>query len=233
MLDLRVHFLEADGSLAPWREQILAEAESTALRVAAAVSETDSAAPIDVIVAHRKDETIPEIGIAGSCFRRGLVTVTLDPHNVHFAGSLGNKEFSRMLTHELHHSFRHAACGYGLTLGEALVSEGLADGFDAELNGGDGHAWNHAIADGDWLTLLEHAERELWADTYDHRAWFFGWSRYGKLPRWTGYTIGYHLVKTYLAANPGARPSRMTATPAPDVIGEAWPRLKALMAAAA
>ncbi|NUS68594.1 MAG: hypothetical protein HOQ41_09605, partial [Ensifer adhaerens] len=48
MLDLRVHFLEADGSLAPWRERILASVRETAERVGAAVSASDSAAPIDV-----------------------------------------------------------------------------------------------------------------------------------------------------------------------------------------
>ncbi|KSV89048.1 DUF2268 domain-containing putative Zn-dependent protease [Sinorhizobium sp. GL28] len=231
MLDLRVHFLEAYGSLAPWREQILRQVDETAERVGARVPAADSAAPIDIVVENRPGETIPELGVAGSCYRRGLVCLTLDPDNENFHASLAAGELRRMLTHELHHSFRHATCGYGSKLGEALVTEGLADAFDVEINGGDGHPWNHAIAAGDWADLLERAERELWAVGYDHAGWFFGCDR--ALPRWAGYTIGYHLVKTYLAANPDAHPSQMTATPASVVIGEAWAPLKQGLLAAA
>lgn len=233
MLDLRVHFLEADGSLAPWREQILAEVQSTAERVGGSVSAADGAMPVDVIVERRPGETIPELGLSGACYRRGLVTVTLDPDNLNFGTSLARGELRRTLTHDLHHSFRHATCGYGFRLGEVLVTEGLADAFDAEINGGDGNPWNHAIAAEDWLGVIEQAELELWADAYNHSAWFFGWSGHGQqLPRWAGYSIGYHLVKTYLAAKPDARPSQMTGTPAPEVIGQAWAQLKARITAA-
>lgn len=233
MLDLRLHFLEADGSLAPWRETILNDVRTTAERVGGSVSATDRSAPVDVLVERRPGETIPELGLSGACYRRGLVTVTLDPDNLNFETSLVRGEFRKTLTHELHHSFRHATCGYGLRLGEVLVTEGLADAFDAEINGGDGNPWNHAIPAQDWLGLIERAELELWADGYNHGAWFFGWSgQDNPLPRWAGYSIGYHLVKTYLAANPQARPSQMTATPAPEVIGRAWAHLKARLATA-
>lgn len=234
MLDLRLHFLEADGSLAPWRERIAADVQVTAERVGGSVVAADRAAPIDVLVERRPGETIPELGLSGSCFRRGLVTITLDPDNPNFETSITKGELRKTLTHELHHSFRHATCGYGFRLGEVLVTEGLADAFDEEINGGDGNLWNHAIAATDWLGVIERAELELWADGYNHSAWFFGWNGYGDpLPRWAGYSIGYHLVKTYLAANPDARPSQMTGTPAPEVIGRAWAHLKASITAAA
>lgn len=234
MLDLRLHFLEADGSLAPWREQIVAEVRSTAERVGGSVSETDRAAPVDVIAERRPGETIPELGLSGSCYRRGLVTITLDPDTPNFETSIAKGELRKTLTHELHHSFRHATCGYGFRLGEVLVTEGLADAFDEEINGGDGNLWNHAIPAADWLGVIERAELQLWDDGYNHSAWFFGRSGYGEpLPRWAGYSIGYHLVKTYLAVNPHTRPSQMTGTPAAEVIGQAWAHLKARLSVAA
>ena len=233
MLDLRLHFLEADGSLAPWRQTILTDVQTTAERVGSSVSASDKSAPVDVLVERRPGETIPELGLSGACYRRGLVTVTLDPDNPNFETSIVNGELRKTLTHELHHSFRHATCGYGRRLAEVLVTEGLADAFDAEINGGDGNPWNHAVPAQDWMGLIERAELELWADGYNHSAWFFGWNGHGEpLPRWAGYSIGYHLVKTYLAANPDARPSRMTGTPAPEVIGRAWAHLKARIATA-
>ncbi len=231
MLDLRVHFLEADGSLAPWRDQILSAVRETAERIRGRVPDLEAAAPVDIIIERRPGEVIPELGLTGSCYRRGLVSLTLDPENDNFETSLAGGDLLRTLTHELHHSFRHATCGYGSKLGEALVTEGLADAFDAEINGGDGHAWNHGIAAADWAGVLERAERQLWAETYDHPGWFYGADR--SLPRWAGYTIGYHLVKTYLAANPDARPSQMTATSASVVIGEAWALLKERLLVAA
>lgn len=228
MLDLRLHFLEADGSLAPWRETILDDVQMTAERIGGSVSASDRSAPVDVLVERRPGETIPELGLSGACYRRGLVTVTLDPDNPNFEASLAKGALRKTLTHELHHSFRHASCGYGFRLGEVLVTEGLADAFDAEINGGDGNPWNHAVPAQDWLRLIERAELELWADGYNHSAWFFGWNGHGDpLPRWAGYSIGYHLVRAYLAANPDARPSLMTGTPAPEVIGRAWAHLKA------
>ncbi|HEV7320155.1 MAG TPA: DUF2268 domain-containing putative Zn-dependent protease [Ensifer sp.] len=231
MLDLRVHFLEADGPLAPWREQILWVVRETAARVGGRVSSAEAAAPIDIVVERRPGEVIPELGLTGACYRRGLISLTLDPDNDNFEASLAGGDLLKTLTHELHHSFRYATCGYGIRLGEALVTEGLADAFDDEINGGDGRLWGHAIAAGDWPQVLERAERELWADSYDHEGWFYGYDR--ALPRWAGHTIGYHLVKTYLAANPEARPSQMTATPASVVIGGAWtPLRKRLLAVA-
>lgn len=231
MLDLRVHFLEADGSLALWREQILREVRETIERVDGQVPVSEAVAPIDIIVERRPNEVIPELGLTASCYRRGLISLTLDPDNGNFEDSLAAGELLRTLTHELHHSFRYSTCGYGARLGEALVTEGLADAFDDEINGGEGRLWGHAIAAGAWEQVLDRAERELWADSYDHAGWFYGDDR--ALPRWAGHTIGYHLVKTYLAVNPEARASQMAATPATVVIGEAWAPLRERMLAAA
>jgi hypothetical protein len=104
--------------------------------------------------------------------------------------------------HELHHAARHRTpVGYGTTLLEAMVSEGLADQYASELYGRPLPPWVTALSDPEIARWLERALPELDSPTYDHGAWFFG---SGSIPRWAGYTIGLRLVSDYIAAHPGS-----------------------------
>ncbi|MES0476805.1 MULTISPECIES: DUF2268 domain-containing putative Zn-dependent protease [Citrobacter freundii complex] len=47
----------------------------------------------------------------------------------------------------LHHAARWQGPGYGSTLGEALVSKGLADHFSLELFGGEPELWERLSLD--------------------------------------------------------------------------------------
>jgi Predicted Zn-dependent protease (DUF2268) len=102
------------------------------------------------------------------------------------------------LAHELHHSSRiRMGPGYGITLAEALVTEGLADHFAAEaFPDTPPQPWDHALS--------AKQEAELWRKAqpilevrggYNHQAWFLGG---GDLPRWAGYTLGYRIAEAYL-----------------------------------
>jgi uncharacterized protein YjaZ len=171
---------------------------------------------------------IPELGIGGSALVRGAIDVVLDPTNANLKRSLDVGQLARTLCHEFHHCLRHESIGYGRTLGEALVSEGLADQFDRELNGGSGQIWDNALSDQQWRMLLPRVEEALLRPQYDHASWFFG-RLDGTVPRWTGYSVGYHLVGEYLTDHPLERPSRMGATSATQVLRTAWPKLRASM----
>jgi uncharacterized protein YjaZ len=206
-----------------------AEAKMAEQRIATCLAPDIEMPPIDVVVQRLTEETIPELGLTGFTLRRSCMAITLDPDNLHFEASLKAGEFTRILTHELHHCLRFGRIGYGTTLAEALVSEGLADQFDREVNGGDGQMWNHALRPEQWPALLQQAEEAFCRSEYDHCLWFFGGHGHdsiGLIPRWTGYTIGYHLVGTYLGLNPEARPSRMAGTPAIDIVTKAWAHLR-------
>jgi hypothetical protein len=224
-----LHFLEAEGSLQPWRGRLEAEAQAAEDRIAACLAPDIDMPPTDVVIQRLKGQTIPELGLVGMALRRGCMAVTLDPENPYFEASLEAGEFTRTLTHEFHHCLRFRSVGYGTTLAEALVSEGLADQFDREVNGGDGQMWNHALRPEQRPALLRQAEGAFRLSRYDHRLWFFG-GKHGSdlislIPRWAGYTIGYHLVEAYLNATPYAKASRMAGTPATEVVTKAWPLL--------
>ncbi len=121
------------------------------------------------------------------------------------------------LAHELHHSSRiRTGPGYGWTLGEALVTEGLAEHFVAEVfPSTPPRPWDNAFPSERESAIWHQAQQELNGpdSDEDHRRWFFG---AGRLPRWAGYTLGYKIVAAYLRANRKA--SKAVTIPADRVI---------------
>ena len=88
--------------------------------------------------------------------------------------------------------------GYGRSLGEALVSEGLAGHFVQAVLGGRPDPW-----DATPLTagVAKRAMTEwAWLD-YDRALWFEG---RGNIRKWAGYGLAHRLVAEHLARSEGA-----------------------------
>jgi hypothetical protein len=149
-------------------------------------------------------------GIGGRTPTATTISIYLDPEFPDFARLLPSR-LPQMVAHELHHAVRHRGPGYGGTLLEAMVSEGLADRFSVELLGVSLPPWSRAIAPDQVASLLAAAEPELDSARYDHDRWFFG---AGGLPRWAGYSLGYHLVERYQADHPAESAADLVARPA-------------------
>ncbi len=100
------------------------------------------------------------------------------------------------LAHELHHSSRiRTGPGYGRTLGEAMVSEGLADHFANEaFSTTPPQPWASSLSENQEHAVWQRAEPQLWS-AHDHRLWFFGGP---DIPRWAGYSLGYSIVEKFL-----------------------------------
>ncbi len=81
-----LHWLEAEGNLRPWRAAI--EAEIGAAH--AAVSGLLPPPRLDILVQHLAGAGIPEIGMVGHAYRRGLFALTLNPANPRFAAALAD-----------------------------------------------------------------------------------------------------------------------------------------------
>jgi hypothetical protein len=164
----------------------------------ASVSRLITPPRLDILV-QRRGMVIPEIGMVGQAYRKGLFALTLDPNNPHFTGCLGDGTLRRQVAHEVHHCLRMGGPGYGRTLAEALVSEGLAGHFSRWLFNNPPEPWEYAVTD-DVLDAHRPDKETLSAKWYNHAEWFFGAG--GRRPRWLGYTLGYRVVGDWLAGTP-------------------------------
>lgn len=196
---INLHFLDARGMLTPYREWITTALRDTHLRASSLLP----LLPLDIVIQVGK-QVIPEKGHLGYTSGSGVIFITIDPdHPMLIVNEDASLE--RMFAHELHHAARWDGPGYGSTLGQALVSEGMAGHFAQEVCGGGPEPWEtlniHQISN--YLLLAE----EQWNyNDYDHNAWFFGTDI---LPRWLGYSLGYEIVARFSAIRQGMRASAM------------------------
>lgn len=170
---------------------------------------------VDIIFSYNPVETIPHLGFGGYTPDAHTVQISVDTDNAELVRTIDD-ELVHTLLHEFHHAMRWRSVGYGETLGEALVTEGLADHFDVEITGGEPQKWATEITIDDDSELLARA-RMLFNESYSHDQWFFG-SEMEKLPKWAGYSLGWFLVKKYLDAHPGKHASQLHATPAAEIL---------------
>jgi Predicted Zn-dependent protease (DUF2268) len=164
--------------------------------------------------------TVPEIGVGAIPDPgTGEVYLTVDDHSkIGFRKSLATW-LPASLARVLYLSTRiRTGPGYGITLGEALVSEGLADHFVGQaFPKTPPLPWDHRkMTARQEAGLWKRARRDLAIPgAYDHPLWFFGAGGKNALPRWSGFTLAYRIVRPYLTAN--RTPARVVRTPA-DVV---------------
>ncbi|MDJ0896618.1 MAG: DUF2268 domain-containing putative Zn-dependent protease [Alphaproteobacteria bacterium] len=210
----QLHWLEASGDLGPWQAEIETEIDATH----AAVSRRLTPPRLDILLQRQQGRVIPEIGMVGNAYRPNLFALTLDPDNANFAPSLVNGALRRQVAHEVHHCLRMAGPGYGRTLGEALVSEGLAGQFVRLLFNCPPEPWECAV-DQDAMRAHLPDRSALAATDYDHASWFYGTG--GARPRWIGYTLGYTIAGAWLATDPDLDAEATISVPA-DAVLSAW-----------
>ncbi len=119
---------------------------------------------------------------------------------MYFEEKVLQTEIMRTLLHEAHHVLRWGDPGYGETLLEMLVSEGLADNFELFLTGFFKRPWNKALTNEELFRTRILVKKHLHSRKIDFGKWFLG-SNPKYLPRWSGYTLGFKLVQSFLAEN--------------------------------
>lgn len=154
--------------------------------------------------------SIPGYGLGGYTLNPFTIDIVADPAFPALAQVLPDR-LPPLAAHELHHAIRWRGPGYGVTLLEAMVSEGLADHFAVELLGAAVPPWSRALSENSIQRYLDLARPELDSTTFDFGRWFFGTA---ELPPWTGYTLGFRLVEDYMASHPGSTAAGLVNTSA-------------------
>jgi uncharacterized protein YjaZ len=186
------------SALEPYQDEIRALTESTLERV----SEALSIRGVTLTVAAEPQRAIGGYGFGGFAPDARTVQISLDPSFPGFA-ELMQERLPPIVAHELHHTARWSGPGYGSTVLEAMVSEGLADRFSIELLGATVPPWSNAFPREQNDQYLDRARPEFDSSSFDFDdGLFFGADP--SLPRWTGYTLGFRLIEAYQAANPSA-----------------------------
>lgn len=208
-MSINSHILSGSKDLKPFVREIKSITKSVEILIKKIIPQGD----IDVVFYDNPGATLKENGIGGYTPCANAIFISLDPRNPKFRGGI-NKDLSYTIAHEINHAVRFRTPIPKETLFEAMISEGLADHFAMEVTGiKKPPAWSMALTDKQKKEFLKKASKEWNLSTYDHNAWFYG-SEKKKIPRWTAYTLGYHLVATYLEKYPEISASKLTSAKA-------------------
>ena len=186
-----------------------AELRSTTKSAISAISKLLPIKNVDIEFSDNPAGTINEIGgIGGYTPNANTIQISLNTRHPDFKKSLKD-ELLFTLAHEFHHTIRWQKPVKEYALLEALVFEGLADHFAMEVTGRKTPSlYSTALTVEQKQELMKKASMEWDKPAYDHDLWFFG-SEPTKVPRWTGYTLGYDLIDAYIKSHPGELASKL------------------------
>ncbi len=202
--NINLHILNAQGRLTPYLKEIQNIFDKTIIKVLKKIPLSN----VDVVVYEYAEGVIPELGVGGNAYDPNVVSIYLNSKFPNFVEKTLREELKRIIPHELNHTMRSQTVGYGETLLKAMISEGLADHFEMEINNKGPHMWDVALKENQIKEMMEKAKKEYNSKNYNHYEWFFG-SKERVIPRWTGYTLGFNLVAEYLKKNPDKKPSQL------------------------
>jgi len=105
------------------------------------------------------------------------------------------------IAHEYNHSvfFQYHKCQ---TLLDSIIFEGLAEHFREQVVGGGRAPWSKAVDKNQSKKILGELKSEALLSSADPEIYqnvFFEGKKY---VQWTGYTIGYYIVESFLRLNP-------------------------------
>ena len=151
---------------------------------------------IDLMITnHMPFVLIPEDGIGGRTYWSDLITICVDEEK------LTKSKMTEMLVHELCHAARWGKNNEWMnTLFDGLINEGIATYFEADFakNLEEKTVFIKTIlgrTDDENEKILEKLRDQLDSNYYDYDTIFFNGN--DELPRWSGYSLGYYLVKKY------------------------------------
>ena len=152
---------------------------------------------IDLLVTNRLyDFIIPEDGVGGRTRTSDFIEFAINEEKA------TENLISEMVAHELCHAARWGKNDEWInSLFDGVISEGIATYFEAEFvkDRTEKTVFIKTIlerSDEENEEILEKLRSQLDSNYYDYDTIFFNGSN--ELPRWSGYSLGYYLVRKYL-----------------------------------
>ena len=194
MNKVNILLTEANGNLSSAREMIIS-AIKTAEEYVFPKLKIDW--DIDLLVTNRlRDIVIPEDGVGGSTRTADFIEFAINEEKA------TENLISEMIAHELCHAARWGKNDeLIIALFDGMISEGIATYLEAEFvkDREEKTVFIKTIlerSDNENKKILEELRDQLDSNYYDYYTIFFNGN--DKLPRWSGYSLGYYLVKKYL-----------------------------------
>ena len=152
---------------------------------------------IDLLVTNRLyDIIIPDDGVGGRTQTSDFIEFAIDEEKA------TENLISEMVAHELCHAARWGKNDEWInSLLDGVISEGIATYLEAEFvkDRNEKTVFIKTIlerSDEENEKILERLRSQLDSNYYDYDTIFFNGSN--ELPRWSGYSLGYYLVRKYL-----------------------------------
>lgn len=156
---------------------------------------------VEFLVAADQSQVIPEWGVGGYCASASSIELIVELNRQ----DDWQNYLPRTIFHEWHHLARWRGPGYGQTLMEALISEGLAQHFEVEVGGCEPAFFSIFLDPLVRKQMLGALRREISDTAYDHNRWFFG---KGEFPFQAGYDLGFHITDLFMKSRK-KRPSEL------------------------
>lgn len=200
--NIKLHFLNEGKRFGKYFEQV----QITTYKALEQILKLISIKNLDIVIYATPYDynIIPEIGIGGRTVNSNMIFVPIDPTYKNVKRTI-EKELSDTLAHEINHAARMESIGFGESLLDGLISEGLADNFAFEMYS-ISHPWDKALTSEQLVNMLKKARQQFNKTNYDYYGWFFGSKDF---PKWTGYTLGYQIVGNYLKTHPKEKASNI------------------------
>ena len=194
MNKINLFITEANGNLSDKKELIL-NAVKKAEEYAFPKLKIDW--DIDVVVTNRVYEfVIPEDGVGGRTYASDFILISINEDKI------TENILAETLVHELCHAARWGKNDEWMnTLFDGMISEGIATYFESEFvkDKSEKQLFLKTVierSDEENKKIHEELESQLKNERYDYQTIFFNGNN--KLPRWSGYSLGYLTVKKYL-----------------------------------
>lgn len=192
-----LHLLNARHDLT----RVLSEVRQVSRDAMVRVSSHADLPNFDLVIRAHGDRSA-DGAVQGQCPAPGIIEIALTPDRFDPA------QYTRALVRQMAHLIRQDGPGYGRSLGEVLVSEGLAGHFVVQVMGGPPDAVDTVRpAQG----AMRQAMNEWARQDYDRARWFGG---KGDLRKGTGNSLGHRLISDHLTQNPGDSAASLATAPA-------------------